>query len=135
VANGVRRFEELIAWQKARELTRDIYLSTAEGRFARDFGLASQIQRSAVSIMANIAEGFERKRPGEFHQFLSVAKASCAEVRSHLYVAVDIGYISPELFNKLLGQAEETGRVVGGLRTSVEQLRDSGLRTQDSGLR
>jgi four helix bundle protein len=134
LANGVRRFEELIAWKKARELTRDIYLVTAEGRFARDFGLASQIQRSAVSIMANIAEGFERKRPGEFHQFLSVAKASCAEVRSHLYVAADIGYISLDQFTKLLTEAEEAARVIGGLRTSVEQQRGSGLRTQDSEL-
>jgi len=128
VADGVRRFEDLIAWQKARELTRDVYLATSEGRFSRDFGLASQIQRSAVSIMANIAEGFERKRSGEFHQFLSIAKASCAEVRSHLYVAVDIGYLTQEQFAGLMDRAQETARVVNGLRSSAEQA----LRTQNS---
>ena len=130
MADGVRRFEDLVAWQKARELTRDIYLATTVGRFSRDFGLASQIQRSSVSIMANIAEGFERKRGGEFHQFLSVAKASCAEVRSHLYVAADIGYLTQEQFAGLMDRAEETARVVNGLRNSV----GLALRTQNSEL-
>ncbi|MGH2633150.1 MAG: four helix bundle protein [Tepidiformaceae bacterium] len=131
MADGVRRFEDLVAWQKARELTRDIYLVTGVGRFSRDFGLVSQIQRSSVSIMANIAEGFERKRGGEFHQFLSVAKASCAEVRSHLYVALDVGYLTQEQFAELIGRAEETARVVNGLRNSV----GLALRTQNSELR
>ena len=87
----VKRFEDLIAWQKARVLTKGIYRATKTGALAKDFGLAGQTQRAAVSIMANIAEGFERNRPGEFHQYLSTAKASCAEVRSHLYVALDAG--------------------------------------------
>ena len=64
---GVRRFEDLIAWQKARQITREIYGATKSGEFARDFGLAGQIQRAAVSVMSNIAEGFERGRPSEFH--------------------------------------------------------------------
>lgn len=85
----VERFEGLIAWRKARELTRAIYEVTRKGAFAKDFGLSSQIQRAAVSIMSNIAGGFERGGGGEFHQFLSTAKASCAEVRSQLYVALD----------------------------------------------
>ena len=79
--------------------------------------------------MANIAEGFERNRPGEFHQFLSVAKGSCAEVRSHLYAAHDAGYFEQDCFAKLLVQAEEVGRIIGGLRVSVagqkRQLRNS----------
>lgn len=87
----IERFEELIAWQKARELTKAVYRITKQGAFAKDFGLSSQIQRAAVSVMSNIAEGFERHRRTEFHQFLSTAKASCAEVRSQLYVAYDIG--------------------------------------------
>ena len=78
----VERFEDLIAWQKARGLTRAIYEVTRNGDFAKDYGLSGQIQRAAVSIMSNIAEGFERGGRGEFHQFLSTAKASCAEVRS-----------------------------------------------------
>jgi four helix bundle protein len=120
----VDRFEDLIAWQKARSLTCRIYESTRRGSWAKDFGLSSQIQRAAVSIMSNVAEGFERGRRAEFHQFLSTAKASCAEVRSQLYVALDAGYLNPEEFETLLTQAEEVGRIIGGLRASVERQRD-----------
>jgi four helix bundle protein len=74
--------------------------------------------------MSNIAEGFERSGRREFHQFLSTAKGSCVEVRSQLYVAFDIGYLMKSEFQRLLAQAEEVGRVVGGLRASVEKLRD-----------
>jgi len=88
----VGRFEDLIAWQKARELAKKIYEITRNDHFARDFGLSGQIQRTAVSIMSNIAEGFERDSRGDFHRFLTIAKASCAEVRSQLYIAFDIGY-------------------------------------------
>jgi four helix bundle protein len=124
VLSKVERFEDLIAWQKARDLARAIYQITQEGAFARDFGLARQIQRAAVSIMSNIAEGFERSGRREFHQFLSTAKGSCAEVRSQLYVAFDSSYLMKSEFQRLLAQAEEVGRVVGGLRASVEKLRD-----------
>lgn len=132
MATAAGRFEDLIAWQKARALAGRVYEATHSGGFARDYGLAGQIQRSAVSVMANIAEGFERKRSGEFHQFLSIAKASCAEVRSHLYVALDVGYQAPETFAELMAAAEETGRIVGGLRASVARSQNSELRTQDS---
>jgi four helix bundle protein len=115
----VQKFEDLIAWQKSRELTRDIYQVTREGSFAKDFGLSGQIQRASVSIMSNIAEGFERGGRREFHQFLSTAKASCAEVRSQLYVALDIGYVNQPRFNLLLKQAEEVGRIIGGIRAAV----------------
>ena len=97
----VEKFEDLIAWQKARCLARTVYRATRERDFARDIGLAGQIQRAAVSIIANIAEGFERNRPGEFHQFLSVAKGLCAEVRSLLYVALDAGYLSQDRFAEI----------------------------------
>ena len=120
----IERFEDLIAWQKAMELTRAIYQVTRDGSFARDFGLSAQIQRASVSIMSNIAEGFERGGRGEFHQFLSTAKASCAEVRSQLYVALDIGYLDQSKFNKFLSQAEEVGRIVGGLRASMKRKKD-----------
>jgi four helix bundle protein len=115
----IERFEDLIAWQKARGLAQAIYQVTREREFARDIGLSGQIQRAAVSVMANIAEGFERNRSGEFHQFLSVAKGSCAEVRSHLYAAHDARYLGQSRFAELLVQAEEVGRIVGGLRASV----------------
>ena len=122
----VERFEDLIAWQKARGLTREIYTVTRQGEFAKDFGLRDQIQRASVSIMSNIAEGFERGGRNEFHQFLSTAKASCAEVRSQLYVALDAGYIDKSTFSKFLEQAEEVARIVGGLRASVDRQRKNG---------
>ncbi|HEX6606091.1 MAG TPA: four helix bundle protein [Chloroflexia bacterium] len=120
----VERFEDRIAWQKARALPAAVYEVTRQSSFARDVGLSSQIQRAAVSIMPNIAEGFERNNPAEFHQFLSTAKASCAELRSQLYVALDAGYLSQERFTQLLQQAEEVGRIIGGLRASVERQRN-----------
>jgi four helix bundle protein len=122
----IERFEDLIAWRKARELTRAIYEATRQGAFAKDYGLSGQIQRAAVSIMSNIAEGFERGGRNEFHQFLSTAKASCAEVRSQLYVALDVGYLDKLTFEKLIEQAEEVARIVGGLRVSVDRQRKDG---------
>jgi len=116
----VERFEDLIAWQKARGLTSEIYKFSRQGEFAKDFGLRGQIQRAAVSILSNIAEGFERNPQSEFHQFISIAKASCAEVRSQLYVAFDVGYLNKTTFIQLLEIAEEVARIVGGLRSSVD---------------
>ena len=131
------RFEDLIAWQKARSLTSAVYQSTRQAGFAKDFALSAQLQRAAVSVMATIAEGFERNRFAEFHQFLSVAKASCAEIRSHLYVAFDVGYLNEKRFGELLAQAEEVGRIVGGLRASLKDRSKSSLHSlsQHSALR
>ncbi len=123
VDGRIARFEDLIAWQKARALTAEIYRATGQGGLARDYGLKDQMSRAAVSIMSNIAEGFERGRPTEFHQFLSVAKGSCAELRSLLYVAADAGFLTGERFDQLSSQASEVGRVVGGLRVSVAKRR------------
>ncbi len=120
----IERFEDLIAWQKARELTRAVYQVTRQGPFAKDFGLAGQLQRAAVSIMSNIAEGFDRGGRAEFHQFLSTAKASCAETRSLLYVALDADYLDQPTFDRFLAQAEEVARMVSGLRAAVERQRD-----------
>ncbi len=119
----IEKFEDLIAWQKARVLTREIYQVTRQGEFAKDFGLRDQIQRAAVSIMSNIAEGFERGGRAEFHQFLSIAKASCAEIRSQLYVALDVNYLDNKQFNSLIDLAQETGRLIGGLSISVDKRR------------
>jgi len=121
----IERFEDLIAWQKARILTKEIYEITRTGEFAKDFGLSGQIQRASVSIMSNIAEGFERGGRGEFHQFLSIAKGSTAEVRSQLYVALDIGYLDKRNFKAIMKKAEEVGRIIGGLRSSVYKQRNA----------
>jgi len=121
MANKITSFQDLIAWQKARILTAKIYRATAEGDFARDFGLKDQIRRAAVSVMSNIAEGFERGRPSEFHQFLSIAKGSCAELRSQLFVALDVGYLDQNDFHALLDTAVEVARIIGGLRAAVQR--------------
>jgi four helix bundle protein len=125
MANRIERFEDFIAWQKARKLTAEIYRITSEENFARDFGLKNQIRRAAVSTMSNLAEGFERGRPAEFHQFISIAKGSCAELRAQLYVALDVGYIDLPTFEVLMRQATEVGQILGGLRRSVERRRES----------
>ena len=121
MSETIRSFEDLIAWQKARLLTARICGITGEGSFARDFGLKDQIRRAAVSVMSNIAEGFERGRPAEFHQFLSIAKGSCAELRSQLFVAFDAGYLKQRDFDDLLNAAVGVGRIVGGLRAAVQR--------------
>ena len=115
----VERFEDLVAWQKARQLVREIYSLTSDGHFMKDYGLRDQIRRAGVSIMSNIAEGFERFHTGEFHQFLMVSKASCAEVRSHLFVALDAGYMDQTRFDNLQNLAVETSRIIGGLRVAI----------------
>lgn len=125
----IRNFEDLIAWQKARELTRGIYDVTKRLHFSKDFALSTQIQKAAVSVMANIAEGYERASFGEFHRFLSIAKGSCAELRSHLYVALDNKYITKSEFQFLQEQAETVGKVIGGLRASVAKKRNEGKET------
>ncbi len=124
MSQKIKHFEDFIAWQKARSLTSEVYRISSQGKCARDFGLRDQIRRAAVSSMSNIAEGFERGRPGEFHHFLAVAKGSCAELRAQLYVALDVGYINTATFNGLMAQATEVGKILGGLRISVERRRN-----------
>src|SRR5215208_2039329 len=90
----IKNFEDLEIWKIARVLTRAIYQLTRNVKFAKDFALRDQIRRAAISVMSNVAEGFERGGNQEFIQFLYVAKASCGEVRSQLYVALDQSYVS-----------------------------------------
>ena len=120
----VEKFEDLIAWQKARELTDLIYQISRVGDFAKDWGLRDQIRRASVSVMSNLAEGFERAGRAEFRQFLVIAKGSCAEVKAQLYVALDAGYLNKEQFETIYAVAEETGRILNGLRAAVERQRD-----------
>jgi four helix bundle protein len=110
-----KRFEEIECWKRARELTRRIYEITGEPAFARDFGLKDQIRRASVSVMSNIAEGYDRSGTAEFVHFLSTAKGSAAEVRCQLYVAADQGYIQDNHFTELNALAVEIGSMLAGL--------------------
>ena len=102
-----KSFEEIDAWKKARELTREIYAVSDKGAFSRDFALRDQTRRAGVSIMSNIAEGFERDGTGEFVQFLAIAKGSAGEIKTQLFVALDQNYISQETFDQLFDQKQE----------------------------
>lgn len=106
------QFEDIIAWQKSRELNKEIYKLFSG---LRDFSFKDQIQRASVSIMNNIAEGFERKGNKEFRQFLYISKGSCAEVRSMLYLALDLGYINKSEFNRTYSNCIEISRILSSL--------------------
>ncbi|HEX9980449.1 MAG TPA: four helix bundle protein [Flavobacterium sp.] len=108
-------FEEITSWQKAREFNKRLYLLTQEAEFAQDLDLARQIRRASVSISSNIAEGFERNTDKEFKFFLYVAKASAGEVRSQLYLAHDLNYLSTEKFNTLINEVSDISRLISGL--------------------
>jgi len=123
----IERFEDVVSWQKARLLTKTVYDCSKTGSFARDFSFRNQIRSASVSIMSNIAEGFERGGDKEFVQFLSTAKGSCEEVRSQLYVALDQGYIPAPKFREMYDLSIETSRVISGFMNylSGSQLRGS----------
>ena len=109
----IERFEDIEAWKRARVLTRRIYQKTNAGEFARDFGLRDQIRRASVSIMSNIAEGFERGGGDkEFARYLSIAKGSAGEVRSQLYVALDVEYLTQSEFDEFTQLATEISRLL-----------------------
>jgi len=120
-----KQFEDLISWQKARELNRLVYQVSNNGNFARDHGLRDQIRRAAISGMSNIAEGFERGGDKEFVQFLSQAKGSCGEVRRQLYATLDEKYLSEPEFRRFYEQTQDVSRLISGF---MAYLRDSELR-------
>jgi four helix bundle protein len=125
-----QRFEEIGAWQRGRELARLIYQMTSHEPLSRDFGLRDQLRRAAVSVVSNIAEGFERGGTGEFRQFLSQAKGSAGEIRAQLYVALDAGLITQEAFDTTYALADETSRMIAGL---IRYLRQTEMRGQKYG--
>ena len=108
----INRFEDIQAWQRARELVNDIYTITAVNPFAKDFGLRDQLRRAAVSIMLNIAEGFARRTNKEFSQFLVNAHGSAAEVQAALYIALDQGYINKDKFDEHYDKTGEISRML-----------------------
>jgi four helix bundle protein len=111
---GILRFEEIESWKLARELTNLVYALTQQSAFAKDFGLRDQIRRAAVSVMCNIAEGFESRTDSQFVNFLGMARASAGEVRSQLYIAFDQKYISDEQFKAAFGLAEQCAQKISG---------------------
>ncbi|MBD0369440.1 MAG: four helix bundle protein [Pyrinomonadaceae bacterium] len=106
-----KRFEDIQACQKARQVTCRVYKITEEGNFAKDYGLRDQIRRASVSIMANIAEGLGRRSDKEFANFLNMSHGSVAEVQSHLYIALDLNYIDQNSFNELYTLLDEVSRM------------------------
>ena len=109
------RFEDLDCWQQARRLVKEVYKVSKEKEFSKDFRLVGQIQGAAISVMANIAEGFIRKSDKEFIQFLFIALSSAAEVQSHLYIALDQAYIEEGEFKSIYILTEGTAKMISGL--------------------
>jgi len=117
----INRFEELNAWQTARELTKRVYSASKGSALAKDYGLRDQLQRASVSIMSNVAEGFERVNRPEKLQFLNIARASCGEVRSLTYVCEDNGCMERGIAEELRELCNCAGRLITGLMKSLKE--------------
>ena len=118
----IRSFEEIEAWQEARKLTKKIYKFTKLDEFQKDWGLCNQIQRSTVSIMNNIAEGFDSDSKAEFVKFLGYARRSASELQCSLYVALDQSYIKQQDFNECYEKAEKIRRMVTAFMNYLKEL-------------
>ncbi len=116
----IKRFEDIQGWQEARILNRMIFEITASSQFSKNFGLIDQLRRASISIMANIAEGFDCDSPIEFSRFLGIARRSAVEVQSLLYVALDACYLTQDEFDMFYQQANKTKALIGGLRQSLK---------------
>lgn len=121
----IKRFEDIEAWREARKLAIAIYKITDNAKFGKDWGMKDQIQRASVSVMNNIAEGFDSDSKAEFRRFLGIARRSCSEIQSILYIAVDLVYIEKEEFNEFYEQAEKVRRMVTSF---MKYLRESQTR-------
>jgi four helix bundle protein len=117
----VKVFEDLIGWQKSRKLFRLVHKITSKPPLSKDFPLRDQMRRSSLSVMSNIAEGFDKGGDREFVQFLFHAKGSCSELRSQLYAANDIGYLDEREYKEISGLAEETSKVLQGLINALKK--------------
>lgn len=125
----IEQFEDVQGWQKGRELAQMVYEVTGQGVFARDFALRDQIRDAAVSVMANIAEGFDAGSDAEFIRFLRYACRSASEVQSHLYVALDQGHITAAQFEKMYDTAAEAKRLIGGFIRYLQSPQKFGVRS------
>jgi len=124
----IKRFEDIEAWQAARQLRQVVYQLTRQPAFATDFALVGQIRRAAISPGSNIAEGFERGGNRELIQFLSIAKGSVGEIKDQLCCALDEHYISKEQFDATYALAEKTSRLIGGFMTYLRNANISGYK-------
>jgi len=128
----ITRFEDIEAWKTARELTRLVYALTEHSQFAKDFGLKNQIQRASVSVMSNIAEGFESRTQAQFVEYLGRAKASAGEVRCQLYIALDLKYLTQSQFEQAFNLADKSSRQIARFINYLEatpqsrQIREEG---------
>ncbi|MBN2389259.1 MAG: four helix bundle protein [Anaerolineae bacterium] len=120
-AGKIEKFEDILGWQSGREVCRLVYQLTKIGSFSRDYGLRDQMRRAAVSIISNIAEGYESQNNRTFIRYLFIAKGSAAEARAQAYVALDQGYITQENFDTLYQLTDQTSRRIRGLITYLEQ--------------
>ena len=130
----IKKFEDIEAWQKGRQLKLEVYRFSKRGDFIKDFALREQIRRAAISVTANIAEGFERDGNRVFIQFLSNSKGSCGEVQDHLYTALDEQYITKDEFERLYAQAAQVGGLIGEFMNYLKrsELRGNKFRTASS---
>ena len=119
----IQRFEDLVVFQKAMSLSKEIYRITSEGKFAKDWGLRDQLRRASVSIISNIAEGYERNSTPEYRRFLLIAKGSSGEVRAQLALARNLGYLSHEKADNLIESCIEVTRMLGGLVKKIQRTR------------
>lgn len=122
----IEKFEEIEAWKLARQATRRVYEISSESPFSRDFALVNQIRRASISVMSNIAEGFERSGNKEFLQFLAIAKGSCGEVRSQLYIAADQNYIKTAEFDEIAKLLIETSKTISGFMKYLQGATERG---------
>lgn len=124
--SSIQKFEDIEAWKLARALANRIYDVTSKSDFSRDYGLRDQIRRASISIVSNIAEGFERDGDREFLQFLFVAKGSCGEVRAQLYLAYDRKYLTEDEFGELTQKSLQVSRMIAGLTKYLRQSQITG---------
>ncbi len=128
----IDRFEDIQSWKNARELSKSVYSVTNNALFSSDPSLKDQIRRAVVSISSNIAEGFERGGNKEFIQFLFIAKGSCGEVRSQIYLALDCGYVSENEFQNIKNKAEEVSKLIQGFINYLKETELKGTKYSES---
>jgi four helix bundle protein len=110
----IKNFEDIEAWKEARNLNKLVYQISRKDPFRKDFGLTGQIQRASITVMANIAEGFDRQSDKEFIHYLNIASSSASEIQSHLYAALDLAYIKEDQFKILYDQTTKVKKLING---------------------